>query len=121
MPDTPDSLPDNVSRLIPLSPAVFYVLLALSSGAKHGYSIMQETTNLSEGGFTMGPATLYSTIQRLVELELIVETAGDRDVDSRRRYYELSDIGLRLLESEVNRMTSVMRRATRLVQRRSEA
>jgi DNA-binding PadR family transcriptional regulator len=117
---TADSLPENISRLIPLTPAVFYVLLALSSGARHGYSIMQETASLSEGGFRMGPATLYSTIQRLVELDLIVETAGDDKTDSRRRYYELSDKGLHLLEAEVKRMNSVIRRAARLVQRRGE-
>ncbi|HEX4277114.1 MAG TPA: helix-turn-helix transcriptional regulator [Bryobacteraceae bacterium] len=120
MNDPVESLPENISRLIPLTPAVFYVLLALSSGAKHGYSIMQESAVLSEGGFTMGPATLYSTIQRLVELDLIVETEGDADADSRRRYYELSNLGLRLLEAEVKRMNSVMKRAARLVQRRSE-
>jgi DNA-binding PadR family transcriptional regulator len=115
-----DPLPENISRLIPLTPAVFYILLALSSGARHGYSIMRETTSLSEGGFTMGPATLYSTIQRLVELDLIVEITGDDKTDSRRRYYELSNTGVRLLDAEVKRMNSVMRRATRLVQSRSE-
>lgn len=114
----PDLLPANISRLIPLTPAVFYVLLALSSGARHGYSIMQETTSLSEGGFTMGPATLYSTIQRLVELDLIAEKKGDGD--SRRRYYELTGTGSSLLEAEVKRMGSVMRRAARLVLGRSE-
>ncbi|HVW09217.1 MAG TPA: PadR family transcriptional regulator [Bryobacteraceae bacterium] len=120
MPNTPVPLPPGVSRLIPLTPAVFYVLLALSSGTKHGYSIMQETTALSEGGFTMGPATLYSTIQRLVDLDLIIETEGDEDTDSRRRYYKLSDTGRILLEAEVKRMGAVLRRATRLVQQRSE-
>ena len=60
------TLPDDAKRLIPLTPAVFYILLALSSGAKHGYAIMQETNILSEDSFQMGPATLYSTIQRLV-------------------------------------------------------
>lgn len=117
---SPDSLPEHISRLIPLTPAVFFTLLALSSGAKHGYSIMQETTSLSEGGFRMGPATLYSTIQRLVELDLIVETTGDAGADSRRRYYELSDMGFRLLEAEVKRASSVIRRAKRLVERRAE-
>jgi DNA-binding PadR family transcriptional regulator len=120
MPTAPDSLPENLSRLIPLTPAVFYVLLSLSSGAKHGYSIMQEAASLSEGGFTMGPATLYSTIQRLVELDLIVETKGDADADSRRRYYELTGIGLRLLEAEIKRVNTVIKRAARLVQRPSE-
>jgi DNA-binding PadR family transcriptional regulator len=112
--------PREISRLIPLTPAVFYVLLSLSSGSKHGYLVMQETRSLSEGGFTMGPATLYSTIQRLLELDLIIETDGDMDLDSRRRYYRLSDLGFRLLEAEVKRMGSVLQRATRLLEQRSE-
>jgi DNA-binding PadR family transcriptional regulator len=117
----PAPLPDNVQRLIPLTPAVFYVLLSLSSGPKHGYAIMQETGTLSEGGFQMGPATLYSTIQRLVELDLVNETTGDSTEDSRRRYYDLTGTGRRLLEAEVARMNSVVRRANaRLVPRRSE-
>ncbi len=120
MRSAPDPLPEEISRLIPLTPAVFYVLLALSSGARHGYSIMQETTGLSEGGFTMGPATLYSTIQRLVDLDLVVETEGDADPGSRRRYYELTGMGGSLLEAEVKRMGSVMRRAARLLLGRSE-
>ena len=116
----PSSLPDNIRRLIPLTPAVFYVMLALSSGPKHGYAIMQETSTLSEGGFQMGPATLYSTIQRLVELDLINETADDSSEDSRRRYYDLTGTGRQLLEAEVKRMSSVVRMASaRLVQRRS--
>jgi DNA-binding PadR family transcriptional regulator len=117
----PSSLPENVRRLIPLTPAVFYIMLALSSGPKHGYAIMQETNTLSEGGFQMGPATLYSTIQRLVDLDLINETTDDSSEDSRRRYYGLTGTGGQLLKAEVKRMSSVVRMANaRLVQRRSE-
>lgn len=95
-------------------------MLALSFGPKHGYAIMQETSTLSDGGFQMGPATLYSTIQRLVELDLINETTDDSNEDSRRRYYDLTGTGRQLLEAEVKRMSSVVRMANaRLVQRRS--
>ena len=114
-------LPDDVRRLIPLTPAVFYVMLAVASGPKHGYAIMQETEMLSEGGFRMGPATLYSTIQRLVELDLVTETEGDPAEDSRRRYYELTGTGRRLVEGEVRRMNAVVRRANaRLMERGAE-
>jgi DNA-binding PadR family transcriptional regulator len=114
-------LSDDVKRLIPLTPAVFYILLALSPGPKHGYAIMQETDTLSNGGFRMGPATLYSTIQRLVALDLITETTDSSEEDSRRRYYELTRTGRRLLAMEVERMGSVVRMANaRLAQRRSE-
>jgi DNA-binding PadR family transcriptional regulator len=115
-----DALPDDLRRLIPLTPAVFYVMLALSSGPKHGYAIMQETGTLSEGGFRMGPATLYSTIQRLAGLGLVDEITDRSGEDSRRRYYELSDSGRGLLEAEVQRMNSVVRTANaRLTPRRS--
>ena len=69
----------------------------------------------------MGPATLYSTIQRLVALDLISETTDDSSDDSRRRYYELTGMGRQLLETEVQRMGSVVRMANaRLGHRRSE-
>jgi DNA-binding PadR family transcriptional regulator len=114
---TSPSLPEDVERLIPLTPAVFYVMLALSSGPKHGYAIMQETGILSESSFKMGPATLYSTIQRLVGLDLINEINDDTGEDSRRRYYELTHTGRQLLEAEVKRMSTIARRAiARLVQ-----
>jgi DNA-binding PadR family transcriptional regulator len=114
-------LPDNVSRLLPLTPAVFYVLLALSTGRKHGYAIMQETNGLSSGAFRMGPATLYTTIQRLVALELISEIRDGSDDDSQRRYYQLTEMGRQLLKSEVQRMGSVVRMANaRLAPGRSE-
>jgi DNA-binding PadR family transcriptional regulator len=118
----PSLLPDNVQRLIPLTPAVFYVMLALSSGPKHGYAIMQEASTLSDGGFRMGPATLYSTIQRLVDLDLITETTNDSKEDSRgRRYYDLTGMGHQLLKAEVARMNAVVKLANaRLVQRPSE-
>jgi DNA-binding PadR family transcriptional regulator len=96
---------------MPLTPAVFYVMLSLSPGAKHGYAIMQEASTLSNGGFRMGPATLYSTIQRLVALYLIHEIkkhSREEGEDSRRRYYELTDTGRRLLQAEVEHMNSVV-------------
>jgi len=82
---------------------------------------MQETETLSEGGFRMGPATLYSTIQRLVALDLISETTDDSSDDSRRRYYELTRTGGHLLATEVERMGAVVKLANaRLAPRRSE-
>jgi DNA-binding PadR family transcriptional regulator len=103
-------LSEEAKRLMPLTPAVFYIMLALSTGSKHGYAIMQETGALSEGGVRMGPATLYSTIQRLLALDLIRETT-EASEDSRRRYYEMTRAGRKLLEIEVARMNSVVKMA----------
>jgi DNA-binding PadR family transcriptional regulator len=107
-------LPSEVMRLLPLTPAVFFILFALADGDKHGYAIMQETTKLSEGRFRMGPGTLYTTIQRLLELSLIEEVWDVIDGDkreSRRRYYRLTRHGRALLDLEINRMGAVLRLA----------
>ena len=108
-------LPNDVMRLLPLTPAVFFILFALADGDKHGYAIMQETTKLSEGRFRMGPGTLYTTIQRLLELSLIEEVWEMSDGDkreSRRRYYRLTRQGRALLDLEISRMGAVLRLAS---------
>jgi len=107
------NLPEELRQLLPLTPAVFYVLFALADGEKHGYAIMQETSALSDGKFRIGPATLYTTLQRLLDLGLIEEVAGCSAEDSRRRYYRLMGNGKSLLEAELARMDSVVRLARR--------
>jgi DNA-binding PadR family transcriptional regulator len=109
-------LPDDLRQLIPLTPAVFFVLFSLSDGEKHGYAIMRETTTLSGGKFRMGPGTLYTTLQRLLDMGLIEEARGKRngiDEDTRRRYYRLTGIGKLLFDAELHRMDSVVRLARR--------
>ena len=105
--------PDPVGDLLPLTPAVFYILFTLGEGEKHGYAIMKEVENVSGGQFTMGPGTLYTTIQRLLELGLIEETSTSSDSERRRRSYRLSRRGRQILEAELNRMESLVRSAQR--------
>ena len=106
--------PETVSP--PLPPAVFYILFALADGEKHGYAIMQEALKLSEGQFRLGPATLYTNIQRMLDADLIKEVAASAsaDRDPRRRYYRLGRPGKAALEGELDRMRKVLRRAQRL-------
>lgn len=99
------------SLAAPLNMAVFFILFALADGEKHGYAIMQEVKRLSEGGFRLGSAKLYTTIQKLVDDGLIEESEGDKDADSRRRYYSLTGPGRQTLELELARMESVIRSA----------
>jgi DNA-binding PadR family transcriptional regulator len=108
-------LPDELQQLLPLTPAVFYVLFSLGNGEKHGYAIMQETDELSGGKFRMGPGTLYTTLQRLLDLGLIEEIDPGRIAahDSRRRYYRLTDTGKSLLEADLGRMDMVVKLARR--------
>jgi DNA-binding PadR family transcriptional regulator len=112
-----NNAPDDLRHLIPLTPAVFFILFALAQGEKHGYAIMQETSRLSEGSFEMGPGTLYTTIQRLLYLDAIAEAPGSGEFtehESRRRYYRLTRAGRALLNAEVGRMKSVVRLAGRM-------
>ncbi len=114
MPAVDNRVPDDLQRLFPLTPAVFFILFALADGEKHGYAIMQTVSRISDNQFRMGPGTLYTTIQRLLELDLIEETerAGARsDHESRRRYYKLTRTGKAVFDAEVNRMESVVRLA----------
>ena len=102
-------LSDRQRKLLPLTPAVFFILLALADGEKHGYAIMQEAAILSDQQIHMGPGTLYTTIQRLLDLSLIVETTDSKSQDDRRRYYRLTGAGKALLETEIGRMSAVLR------------
>jgi DNA-binding PadR family transcriptional regulator len=99
--------------LLPLTPAVFYILFSLADGEKHGYAVMQQVAVLSDGKFGMGPGTLYTTIQRLLELSLIEETTNHDDPEGRRRYYKLTGAGKALLQAELGRMDAMVRLAHR--------
>ena len=57
----------------PLTPAIFHILLALSSGERHGYSIMKQVEADSEGRVTMGPGTLYGSLKRMLDAGLVKE------------------------------------------------
>ncbi len=101
---------------IPLTPAVFHILLALADGEKHGYAIMKEVDDSTEGTVTMGPGTLYGSIKRMLKAGLIQESDERPDPeldDSRRRYYELTGYGRRVLEAEVERLAQAVRLARR--------
>ena len=99
------------SLALPLTPAVFFTLFSLASGEKHGYAIMQETRELSDESFEMGPATLYTTLQRLLDLDLVEEVAGASGTDRRRRNYRLTPSGRSLLDQELERVEALVRKA----------
>ena len=96
---------------MPLTPAVFFILLVLAGGEKHGYAIMQEVVILSDRKVRMGPGTLYTTIQRLLDLCLIEEAATKSQADARRRYYRLTRRGKAVLETETGRLEALVRLA----------
>jgi DNA-binding PadR family transcriptional regulator len=93
--------------MIPLSPAVFNILLALADGEKHGYGIMLEVEHNTGGQVNMGPGTLYGSIKRMLKAGFIFESDERPDPeldDQRRRYYGLTDLGRRVLKAESQRL-----------------
>lgn len=112
-----DSKPDS---LLPLSAAVFHILIALADRDRHGYSIMQDAAARTGGTVQLSAGTLYSSIRRMLEQGLIEELAESPDpssTDERRRYYRLTRFGRRVAAAEVERLSALVQqaRATGLV------
>ena len=99
-------------EFLPLKPQWFHILLSLAGGEQHGYGIMQDVLDRTTGKVHLWPATLYGSIKRLIEAELI-EESDDRPApeldDARRRYYRLTDLGRRVLDAECERLQELVR------------
>ena len=100
----------NSEEFLPLTPAVFNILLALADGDKHGYGIMLEVEANTKGQVLMGPGTLYGSIKRMLQANLIEESDEriDPEMDDprRRAYYRLTSLGKRILRMEAERLAS---------------
>lgn len=107
--------PKTPESLLPLTPAVLHILLVLADGERHGYAIAQEVEVISGGQVRMGPGTLYGSILRMTDSELIEEVTTRRreDGDERRRYYRSTGFGKRVLTRELERLNAVMNVARR--------
>jgi DNA-binding PadR family transcriptional regulator len=100
------------SRLNPLPAAAFQILMALADDDLHGYDIMRRVEEQTGGRTRMGPGTLYSSIQALLDAGFIAEVASRRDDgvnDARRRYYHLTAAGRKAAREEAERMADVLR------------
>jgi DNA-binding PadR family transcriptional regulator len=98
-------------RFIPLKTHWFHILLSLAGREQHGYGIMQEVLNRTTGKVRLWPATLYGSIKRLIEADLLEESderpAPELD-DARRRYYRLTALGRRVLDAECERLQELV-------------
>jgi DNA-binding PadR family transcriptional regulator len=97
---------------LPLTPAVFHILLALADRERHGYGIMQDIAARTSGMVHMGPGTLYGSIKRMLADGLIEESGERPDPeldDERRRYYRLTELGRRVLQAEARRLDQLLR------------
>lgn len=110
----------TIESYLPLTPAVFHVLLSLADGEKHGYVISKEIARRTDNEVRLSAGTLYGIIKRLLE-DGFIEESDDRPNfsldDQRRRYYRLTKLGYALAEAEAERMERVlaMARATRVL------
>jgi DNA-binding PadR family transcriptional regulator len=94
------------AALLPLTPAMFYVLVALADGQAHGYAIMKEVEQLTGGEVRLSTGTLYGIIKRLLAEGLVREQLGGGP--SRRRSYELTLFGRDLAKAEAARLTQTL-------------
>ena len=103
--------PPDPEDFLPLKPHWFHVLLSLADDDRHGYGIMREVLDRTGGKVRLWPATLYGTLRKLMEEDLIEESGGrpaPGEDDARRRYYRLTRLGRRVLNSECRRLEDLV-------------
>ncbi len=108
-----DPAPDE---MLPLPVATFHILVALSGSDRHGYAIMREVAERTDGAFRLNPGTLYTTIRRLLEqgmLEELDERPDPEEDDERRRYYRLTTFGRAVARAETARLDRLVTMAKR--------
>jgi DNA-binding PadR family transcriptional regulator len=96
----------RIDKYLPLTPTVFDILLALADGDKHGYAILQAVNNAARPA-TLRAGTLYRALSRLLEQDLVEESARRPAAsvdDERRRYYRITALGRRVLKAELERL-----------------
>lgn len=98
-------------KFLPLKTQWFHIMLSLAGGEQHGYGIMQEVLQRTGGKVRLWPATLYGSIKRLIEADLIEESNARPEPeldDARRRYYRLTTLGKRVLNAECERLQELV-------------
>ena len=100
-------LHEDVANFLPLSPAVFHVMVSLADGSRHGYAIIKDVAERTDGAERLGAGTLYAIIKRLLADNLITEIERAEDgakADQRRRYYRLTALGRHVATAEAERL-----------------
>lgn len=104
----------EIDSFLPLTPAMFHVLLALADGEKHGYAILKEVARRTDDKVRLSAGTLYGNLSRLEAAELIVESDRRPEFrldDERRRYYRLTELGRNVAVAEAERMQEALAQA----------
>ena len=105
---------DEPRQFLPLTPQQFHILLALTTSHRHGYGIIRDIEERTEGALRLGTGTLYTALARLEALALVGESdrrAPAHEDDERRRYYRLTPLGRAVLKAETARLEALLRHA----------
>jgi DNA-binding PadR family transcriptional regulator len=106
MPKTP-----SPHDLLPLTPPVFHILLALADEERHGYGIMQDVARQTDDTLQLSPGTLYGCLKRMLAANLVEESDERPDPeldDQRRRYYRMTGLGHKVVRAEAQRLASAV-------------
>jgi DNA-binding PadR family transcriptional regulator len=110
----------TLQDLLPLTPPVFHILLALTDEERHGYGIMQDVARQTDEALQLGPGTLYGCLKRMLAAGLVEESDERPDAaldDERRRYYRMTALGQLVVRAEARRLANAVgaARARRLL------
>jgi len=111
---SPPFQPADVDAQLPLPPATFHILMAVTDEDRHGYGIIQDVMTRTDGELRLSAGTLYRSIQRMLEQGLIVEPRrrpAPAFDDERRRYYSITPFGTAVARAEMRRLTQLVRLA----------
>jgi len=98
-----DGSREDVDEFLPLRPVEFFVLAVLHDGELHGYGVVQEIARRTANRIEVKPGNLYRVLDRLMERGLLEEGglgAADAHDDERRRYYAITELGIRVVRAE---------------------
>ena len=95
---------------VPMTPAVFHILLSLADAERHGYGIMREVHQRTDNAFRLGPGTLYRSIQRLSDAGYIEACCEDPE-DDRKRFYRITEVGRQAAAEEARRLLGLVRQS----------
>src|SRR6266581_2465384 len=97
--------------LLPLTPPVFHILLALADEERHGYGIMLDVARQTGDALQLGPGTLYGCLKRMLAAGLVTESDERPDPaldDERRKYYRMTDLGRAMVRAEAKRLSNAV-------------
>ena len=101
----------DATAILPLTPPVFHILLALADEERHGYGIMQDVARQTGDALQLGPGTLYGCLKRMLAAGLVEESDERPDPaldDERRRYYRMTALGHRTVQAEASRLAGAV-------------